>query len=269
MRLIRKTTKRINRILNYLSPFIQKRDYLGYSLYYSKGTSLIERLNDRHSIYEPETSLLIIDELKNRTNPLIIDIGANIGLISLYALRNLKNAEIFAFEPGPHQYELFSKTIKKNKLESKIHLSNLAVSHSCSTFDFYIHDTKDASGDGLVDTQRAGKTQKIPIQATTLDIWWNQNSRPRIDLIKIDTEGAELWVLEGAKDIISVCRPIIITEVNNINYQNYPYTTADVYNKIANYKYKLYTLDRRLVTLENIESFQQMNIDTFICTPEK
>jgi hypothetical protein len=78
----------INKVYQFFKPFIQKRNYLGYNVYYSKGTSLIERLKEKNSIYEPEACTIIHKHLKNKKNPNFIDVGANIGLISLYVLRN-------------------------------------------------------------------------------------------------------------------------------------------------------------------------------------
>ncbi len=64
--------------------------------------------------------------------------------------------------------------------------------------EFFVHSPRDSSGDGLKDTQRAGPTQKICVPATTLDAYVAQKEIERLDLIKIDTEGAELHVVRGA-----------------------------------------------------------------------
>jgi FkbM family methyltransferase len=257
----------INKVYQFFKPFIQKRNYLGYNVYYSKGTSLMERLKEKNSIYEPEACTIIHKHLKNKKNPNFIDVGANIGLISLYVLRNFPSTKIYAFEPGPHQHELFKRTIRKNDLNNNIILYRTALSNFEGTTDFYVHDTKDVSGDGFLDTHRAGASKKIQVCTMRLDDWWNSVGKPQIDFIKIDTEGAELWVIEGAKELIKKCKPIILTEMNRLNYVNYPYNEFDVLNLINTYGYIVYNEVNEVVDRNKLEYCQQKNIDSYYCVP--
>ena len=115
-------------------------NYKNFTVYYSKGTSLIKRIIEQGD-YEPEISEVIIKELSGIENPLVIDIGANIGLMSISVLHEIPNAKIYAFEPGPHQFKLFSKTIETNKINGKILLSPIALSNQKGTAIFQIHSS--------------------------------------------------------------------------------------------------------------------------------
>ncbi|MBK6526928.1 MAG: FkbM family methyltransferase [Crocinitomicaceae bacterium] len=93
---------------------------------------------------------------------------------------------------------------------------------------FLIHNTQDASGDGFLDTGRAGKSKKIKVKTQKLDDWWRLNANPKIDFIKCDTEGAELFVLRGADDLVRHCKPFILLEIFHTNLQKYPYSALDI-----------------------------------------
>ena len=270
MKLVEKIKKKLvndlKAIVENFKPFIRTRNYLGFTLYYSKGTSLIARLNN-NNLYEPETCNIIHKVLSEISQPTFIDIGANIGLISLFVLSENSKAKVYAFEPGPHQADLLLKTIEKNNIKDRLIFERIALSNSDSYLEFFIHNTKDVSGDGFIDTERAGVTTSIKVKSKRLDDWWNEQQKPQIDMIKIDTEGAEFWVLEGASELIKTCRPLILTEMSKLNYCNYPYNEYDVLDLLHKYQYSVYNENGILTDKTNLSVFQKDGIDTYLCKP--
>jgi len=275
MRLFSRITRRIFKILNRIKnllmelkerfePFIQHMDYFGFNLYYSRGTSLVRMLKEENGIYEKKTCELLVHAIADKGGATFIDIGANIGLISLYFLSKIPNSTIFAFEPGPHPYKLFSDTIEQNKLEKNIKLFNCALSDKIGKTQFFTHVTKHSSGDGFKDTKRAGKTKKIEVDATTLDKWWYENSKPFIDIIKIDTEGAELLVLMGGYELLVKCKSFIILEICMLNYKSYDYQAKDVVNYLQSINYSVFTENGELIT-KDIDYYQYMGVYTYYC----
>lgn len=228
-----------------------KMEYLGYNLVFSPGTSLVDRIRSGR-IYEPDVTTAIVRLLKKLDSPTVLDIGCNIGLISLNILRYIPDAKIFAFEPGPHQFKLFSKTVQANSLESFVNVFNLAISDENGEAVFSIHTSKHASGDGFMDTGRAGKTKKITVRQKRLDDWWIEQGRPGIDFIKIDTEGAELKVLRGAGLILEMLRPAILMEISSVNLRVYEYGECDILEYLNSKKYELRTLAGSPITAVNI-----------------
>jgi len=240
-------------------------NYKGYKVFYSEGTSLIERIK-KTGEYEPEVTKKIITELISNSSPIIIDIGANIGLISLSVLAEKNKAKIFAFEPGPHQNKLFKQTIVENKLDNTIILENIALSNKKGYAKFRIHNSNDASGDGFIDTERAGPTKSITVQTDTLDNWWNENRSPNIDFIKMDTEGSEYYILQGAKDLIKALKPKIIIEINTMNIKNYPFSIDSLFQLITSLGYEVYSMENIRINSNNIEENLKKN-DTYLLIP--
>jgi FkbM family methyltransferase len=226
-------------------------DYKGFTVFYSMGTSLVSRLKNNGS-YEKETCDAIVKDLSEIVSPIMIDVGANIGLISLAVMAENSNTKIFAFEPGEHQFKLLQKTITSNNLDEKITISELALSNKTGHSLFSIHSHQDASGDGFIDTERAGQTKIVSVKTMTLDDWWFNNGQPNVNLIKLDTEGAEFWILQGASKLIQELKPVIFIEIHLENIRNYPFNLSELLDLISDLKYQLYSLGGECLTNEKL-----------------
>ncbi len=238
---------------------------MGFNLFYSKGTSLITYLIEGG--YEKELCNALKDDLRDNNAISFLDIGSNIGLISLFVLSKMPDIKIYAFEPGPHQFELFSKTIKENELNGII-LYNKALGKKNGIAKFAIHDSKDVSGDGFYDTGRAGKAIIIDVPVVTIDSWWRENKCPTIKVVKMDTEGSELWILQGAKAFLGKCKPNIYIEIWPDNLSAYPYDAYDILKWLHNNGYNLYTLTGECVTSKNLSKYLGV-IATFIAKTKR
>jgi len=213
--------------------------YCGYKLFYSRGMNIIGRIRGG-KIFEPEMVKAIALDLNvsGERHPLFLDIGANIGLVSLYILSTTQ-AVIYGFEPGPHQSSLLEKTISVNGLDSRLHLEKVALSNKTGKNTFFVHDSKDVSKDGLANTGRGSLASSIQVMTRTLDEWWLGAGKPRINVIKIDVEGAELLILRGADQVLSQIKPIIYLEIEPKNLRVYSFTVSDVENLLHSYHYIL------------------------------
>lgn len=228
-------------------------NYNGYSLYYSCGTSIVCRFV-RTGAYEPETVEALVSAVaRDSRTPLFLDIGANIGMISVALLQRVPKLRIFAFEPGVHQHGLFERTIKENNLDSQIKLSALALSSETGTAEFSVHSTEHASGDGFKDTGRAGTSETVIVNTERLDNWWHDNGCPDVTLMKIDVEGAECLVFDGAEEMLRHCKPSILFELHSKNLAAYNYSVDAVLDRVKSYGYVVANLDGTLLTSEQYD----------------
>ncbi|EAJ5474951.1 FkbM family methyltransferase [Campylobacter jejuni] len=135
----------------------------------------------------------------------VVDIGANVGNHSLFLAS--KGIEVIAFEANPKLCEIIKENIKINNFEDKITLFNYGLSNKREKANFTKEKPSNYGGMTL-------KCQsKGTIQCDTLDSFTIQE---KIDLIKIDVEGMELAVLQGAEQTILRNKPFIFLESNEV-----------------------------------------------------
>ena len=119
----------------------------------------------------------------------VLDIGANVGLWTKYILsRNAKN--VYAFEPNKKAIEHLKKTLSNDKGTNII---EKAVYKERETLQFYIDDTNSLTSSLLAN---AGHTPSYDVTAITLEDAINITGENKIDLVKIDIEGAEFDIIE-------------------------------------------------------------------------
>jgi FkbM family methyltransferase len=229
------------RITNF-GPVLRYRYYFDFKMFYScldeVGTGIVNNIMCNR-IYEKDTCVFLEKSLTGIDHPTFIDVGANIGLISLYMLKKITDIKIYGFEPSPHQYSLFKKTIETNLISEKIELSDFALSDTAGQVSFFAHTTG-CPADGFKDTGRGGKGKSIDVQTIPLDTWWIKKGKPKIDLIKVDTEGSELLIFKGAKELLTECKPDIFFEMQEVNYRVYGYTWKDVLSFFEKNSYSIY-----------------------------
>jgi FkbM family methyltransferase len=126
---------------------------------------------------------------------IIVDLGANIGLFTLYAARMAPQAKIFSFEPFPATFARLVATVRDHRLESRVTCMNSAVAGSNGTR--FMPDAEVPSQRRSVASPASG-TGGTEVAATTLEAIFDENHLPRVDLLKIDIEGSEYEVLLSA-----------------------------------------------------------------------
>lgn len=253
--------------LDEFKPFIRTLPYQGFTVYYSKGTSLVElhgvppvRFGGTYERYETAT---IVQALAQVEAPILIDVGANIGLLSLNVLAAVPPTRIFAFEPSPHPRRLLEQTIATNQLQERLTVYDCALGQQVGTATFTAHSTEHASGDGFRDTGRAGQAEIITVAVQTLDSWWQAQGCPAITAIKLDTEGSEFWILQGAVQLLAQCQPLIVLEINQTNLQPYPHNSRDLFDWLTHQGYSLSSLDGEPVSANNLEEMTRSH-ETFM-----
>jgi len=188
-----------------------------------------------------------------------LDIGANTGLYSLLASSLNPNCVVHAFEPNPNVYKKLLHNIQINKFTNVI-THELAISNI--EVEGQLHVPIEASMASLnLDGFRSlpGKIYNVSIKKLDSFLGIIEN----IDLIKIDVEGFEPYVLKGADSIISKYKPTIILECN-------PDGPADELDAFAKkYDYSLYHPNKGIVSnIATIKSALKSNAHNFIMVQE-
>ena len=155
----------------------------------------------------------------NLKNPTILDVGANIGLYSICYSKIFSNSIIHSFEPVRKNYQALITNIKSNKIKNiisyKFGLLDKRKNLKIGIPDAKTHKRyKKNINDGLFSI--FAKKKNLKIKLLSLDDLNKDNFFNKIDFIKIDVEGAESLVLEGAKKTIKKFKPTIQIEFNEL-----------------------------------------------------
>lgn len=155
---------------------------------------------------------ITLNTLKNNIKPgdIVYDLGANEGYLSIISsIYAGSNGIVYAFEPMPKNFEKLTTHVKSNNIKN-IKVFDLAVSDSNGEIEF--SDTDDLAGNTLISNSPkfSISDKRIKVQTITLDEFCEKNSEPLPNLIKIDVEGAEFKVLQGAAGVIKKSKPVII-----------------------------------------------------------
>ncbi|MBC8756381.1 FkbM family methyltransferase [Kordia sp. YSTF-M3] len=150
---------------------------------------------------------------------LFIDIGSNIGYYSILGSKVNPELITYAFEPSRGANFYLSENVKLNNLSNRIFVESSALMDASGEIDFYeIRNKKypsiyNLSGEHNIGTKTYKLSQKTKVKATTLDAYFSDNNINALNLIKLDTEGAEAYILKGAHEVIKQHQPIIICEL--------------------------------------------------------
>jgi len=178
--------------------------------------------------------------MKNYLRPgmTFVDVGANIGSHTIYGSHLVGgHGKVVSFEADPSTFALLKANTNLNHLANVL-LLNHCVSDKQGTVSFNIHP--DSARNSLI---RNGSSQ-VCLSASTLDGLLPAGLR--IDLLKIDVEGAESLVLEGAKRIFENRPPrVVVVEATSC--------AAQIRDFLVSYGYRLYRYDHGRLAFCEIE----------------
>ncbi len=151
----------------------------------------------------PETTLFLVDLL--RQGDVMLDVGANIGVYAISAA--VRGATVVAFEPTPRAAEALRQSVRLNRVTSMVWVHEVAVANFDGTANF--STSLDVTAHLILDPS-VGR----PIEVKRLDTFLQEHPvRRPITLLKVDVEGFDAEVLEGARRMLDEDQPCIIVEV--------------------------------------------------------
>jgi FkbM family methyltransferase len=152
----------------------------------------------------------IYDFLFDSESPLILDIGANIGLSVIYFKSICPNSKVIAFEPNPYTFDLLERNVFENRLEG-VTLVNKAISTENGRKKLYIDSSENLNYSTSSFLQgawdKSERTQEsLEVECISLSGLVNEY----IDLTKIDVEGYEYQLLSNSKSALSYIDNLLI-----------------------------------------------------------
>jgi len=243
------------KITKYLNPF----NYFKYAKnkifhrYYSQektkiihtnflNTEMLVRANEDVGIailannFETAELEFITNQLTN--DSVFIDIGSNIGVYSLVVASKSSDIQVHAFDPIKLNTNLLASSIDINSF------SNITVNKTCvgdydGKVEFSI--SSDSAYSSILDSGRKPEIKKVNLPIVKLDTYIRDMGICKIDIIKIDVEGAEKLVILGASNILSnsLLRPkLIMIELFDLNLKAFKTSIKEIVDLMILNKYQ-------------------------------
>lgn len=172
-------------------------------------------------------------------NDVVCDVGANIGFTTMFLSKCKENVIAYGVEPNPINLKAFHLNIQLNGLENSVFVIPNAASNKTGD---KIHLTVHPNSSFISDT---GKYESYETTTISLDEYFLSQNRKLPTVLKVDVEGAELFVLQGARQILSH-KPKVAVEIHVINFENPIQTIRDIFE---------------LINLSRYDCFIQLKVD--------
>ena len=219
--------------------------------------------------YEPNTLRLLRKLLQ--PGDVFLDVGANAGVFSLVAARCVgAEGHVYSFEPSEREHTRLCDAIQLNHLEGIIRPIRSAVGAHTGSETLRVaaepytgHNTLGSrfSYEG-VETSRMES-----IEMTTLDEFARRHELARIDLIKLDIEGAESAALAGAAGILRRHRPVLVIEVFSRSLASFGASVAEIQEHLRHADYRLFAIDDDTAELKPLDDLMAIDEQNIVAVP--
>lgn len=169
-------------------------------------------------------------------NMIVIDAGANTGYYSVVAAA--RKANVFAFEPASNNRKELEANISLNP-GLHITVSSSALSNKNAEAIFYIAGKDNSGMSGLQEPENFSGTKEM-VRLIRFDDWRKEQGIGSPGLIKIDTEGAEMDILEGMRATLLECHPLLFIEVMPEHLEKTGHTVTSLFSYLSALQYEAF-----------------------------
>ena len=178
----------------------------------------------------------------------VVDLGANIGYYTLIAAKLVgEKGKVFAFEPEPDNYALLVRNIEENEYKNVCIPVPKAVSNRTGTMKLFLDPYSKGNhtiGPQVYDSQNTWG--HILVDVTTLDKFFEKYNDSKIDVIKLDVEGAEEEAFDGMTNIVKKDDDLkIFAELYPVGLRSFGSSPESFLNKLIAHGFKLHIIDEQ------------------------
>ena len=176
-----------------------------------------------HSSAQYRSELAAISATANRPVT-VLEVGGHIGYFALMAASVLgEAADIHGFEPSPENFERLQDNIALNGFEDRFTLSRMAVADTTGEATLEIGQFSNQNylvGEGVHAHAEETRGERIPVDQVSLDEYIREQgiAPEAVDVIRMDVQGAEYEILEGARSILGADDSLLIFMETHPNY---------------------------------------------------
>jgi FkbM family methyltransferase len=176
---------------------------------------------------------------------IFFDVGANVGLFAISVAKKLGGKGVFAFEPCSSTYGLLKQNLLLNRL-ADVNVAQIALGDSVGEGVLQINVR---GKDGLNSlSQATHPSSKVVgqegVRITTVDAFMKDQNISRVDVMKVDIEGAELMMFQGARDLLERAdAPLILYEGFGFLTRGFGYHPVEILWFLESCGYTLFLLN--------------------------
>lgn len=192
----------------------------------------------------------------------VIDVGANIGQYAMLAAARMdENGHVYAFEPAEDNFQILRRNVERSGYATRVSLFKEAVAAASGKRDFVL--ASDGGSNALwnpgANPDNAGQTRTV--KCRSLDDFVTEHRLARVDILKIDVEGADYEVLKGSRKTLEVHRPILFVEFAERLLEKFAATPKEMLDLISAFGYRAYLFSPRgLRLLESGDDISNLNL---------
>ncbi len=173
----------------------------------------------------------------------VLDIGAHHGLYTLLTSKRVgRRGRVIAFEPSPRECQRLEKHLRYNRC-SNVHVEACAVGDEPGEADLFLVEGFQDWCNSLRPPAVDEPTKRVRVQVRRLDDALAELGVGKTDFIKLDVEGAELAVLQGAMRLLhGESRPAILAEVQDIRTIPWGYAAREIIKFLIRMDYRWFAI---------------------------
>lgn len=240
--------------------------YFGCRVYFPKRSFAFYAACEQ-GVFEQENVVLLQKFCEPET--VMFDVGANIGLMAIPVLNTVIKSRVVSFEPSPNALPWLTRTVRESPFDGRWSIVSKAVGDETGQTTFTLMSPEFGSFDGVKPTNRVAEDRSITVEVTTVDTEWKLLGQPKVSVLKVDVEGAELAVLRGAAACIASDRPHILCEWNSSNLKVYNCPPESLLAFAKDHNYRVFGIPRLSIVTTDLEmTLQMLYTESFFLVPE-
>jgi FkbM family methyltransferase len=201
---------------------------------------LIQQTILLEGVWDPPLTRFVERELG--PGDVFIDVGAHVGYFTLLASRRVGPAgTVLSIEPNPFAVEQLAQNLARSHI-ANVRVEHTACGESHRAVQLHLH-TESNSSMASLSTANATGGVSVEVPCTTLDQLCLKHGLARVNLVKIDVEGAEPSVLRGMKRLMTDIRPVIVLELEPQLLKGFGTSLQAVLTLLADFDYGLSPLE--------------------------
>jgi FkbM family methyltransferase len=190
---------------------------------------------------------------------IVLDVGANIGYFTLIAAKLTgKAGRVYAFEPQLENYRLLVRNIQANDYNNIIPI-NMAMSNSNGKLRLFV-DKVNKGAHSFSDRNLIEKGGAVDVKTITMDGFLKSIPEGHIDFIKMDTQGAEGLIIEGADLVLKAPGLKMIIEFWPWGLKSVGTEPLQLLKKLQNYGFNIKVIDETSQSIKDMEFVELIKV---------